>query len=30
MDAFDEDILSLWDCLHNNEVRYHYDWRFYR
>lgn len=22
MDAFYEDILSLWDCLHKNEVRY--------
>lgn len=22
MDVFDEDILSLWNCLHKNEVRY--------
>ena len=22
MDVFDEDILSLWSCLHKNEVRY--------
>ena len=22
MDVFDEDILSLWDCLYKNEVRY--------